>query len=187
MVLRKIGLLPQIGVAIVLGVLLGLVVPDWFVRIFVTFNGLFGNFLSFIIPLIIGVNAAARGAGTSAPLAVLLAGVGVFALGWIVAQYAKRIHAAGALYDYAAASPAVLERTGAIDAICRRHAVPLRAAALQFPLQHPAVATVIPGARNTEQARANAAAMQVVLDQGLDDGVHELYDRYFREAVHGRW
>ena len=55
---------------------------------------------AFIIPLIIGVNAAARGAGTSAPLAVLLAGVGVFALGWIVAQYARRIHAAGSLYDY---------------------------------------------------------------------------------------
>ncbi len=55
---------------------------------------------AFIIPLIIGVNAAARGAGTSAPFAVLLAGIGVFALGWIVAQYAKRIHAAGSLYDY---------------------------------------------------------------------------------------
>ena len=55
---------------------------------------------AFIIPLIIGVNAAARGSGTSAPLSVLLAGVGVFALGWIVAQYAKRIHAAGSLYDY---------------------------------------------------------------------------------------
>jgi len=55
---------------------------------------------AFIIPLIIGVNAAARGAGTSAPVAVLLAAIGVFALGWIVAQYAKRIHAAGSLYDY---------------------------------------------------------------------------------------
>jgi amino acid transporter len=55
---------------------------------------------AFIIPLIIGVNAAARGAGTSAPLAVILAAIGVFALGWIVAQYAKRIHAAGSLYDY---------------------------------------------------------------------------------------
>jgi amino acid transporter len=55
---------------------------------------------AFIIPLIIGVNFASRGGGTSAPLAVLLAGIGVFALGWIVAQYAKRIHAAGALYDY---------------------------------------------------------------------------------------
>jgi len=55
---------------------------------------------AFIIPLIIGVNAAARGAGTSAPVSVLLAAIGVFALGWIVAQYAKRIHAAGSLYDY---------------------------------------------------------------------------------------
>ena len=48
---------------------------------------------AFIIPLIIGFNAAGRGAGTSAALAVLIAAVGVFALGWIVAQYAKRIHA----------------------------------------------------------------------------------------------
>src|SRR5262245_18974578 len=55
---------------------------------------------AFIIPLIIGFNVAARGAGASAPLAVLIAAVGVFALGWIVAQYAKRIHAAGSLYDY---------------------------------------------------------------------------------------
>ena len=55
---------------------------------------------AFIIPLIIGVNFAARGACTSAGLAVLFAGIGVFALGWIVAQYAKRIHAAGSLYDY---------------------------------------------------------------------------------------
>jgi amino acid transporter len=55
---------------------------------------------AFIIPLIIGVNFAARGAGTSAPLAVILAGIGTFALGWIVAQYARRIHAAGSLYDY---------------------------------------------------------------------------------------
>ena len=55
---------------------------------------------AFIIPLIIGVNAASKGAGTSAPLAVLIAAIGVFALGWIVAQYAKRIHAAGSLYDY---------------------------------------------------------------------------------------
>src|SRR5438094_275182 len=55
---------------------------------------------AFIIPLIIGVNFAARGAGTSAALAVVLAAIGVYALGWIVAQYAKRIHAAGSRYDY---------------------------------------------------------------------------------------
>jgi amino acid transporter len=55
---------------------------------------------AFIIPAIVGANAASKGAGVAAPLAVVLAGVGVFALGWIVAQYAKRIHAAGSLYDY---------------------------------------------------------------------------------------
>jgi len=55
---------------------------------------------AFIIPAIVGVNAAATGAGVAAPLSVLLAAIGVYALGWIVAQYAKRIHAAGALYDY---------------------------------------------------------------------------------------
>ncbi|MFX0537560.1 dicarboxylate/amino acid:cation symporter [Ornithinimicrobium sp. Y1847] len=51
--MTKIGLLPRIGIAIVLGIVLGLSVPDWVTRIFVTFNGLFGNFLSFIIPLLI--------------------------------------------------------------------------------------------------------------------------------------
>ena len=55
---------------------------------------------AFIIPAIVGANAAVKGAGVAAPLAVLIAAVGVFAIGWIVAQYAKRIHAAGALYDY---------------------------------------------------------------------------------------
>ena len=56
---------------------------------------------AFIIPLIVGIiSATGKGAGTAAPLSVLLAGIGVFALGWIVAQYAKRIHAAGSLYDY---------------------------------------------------------------------------------------
>ncbi len=55
---------------------------------------------AFIIPLMFGFNAAGRGAGTSAGLAVLLSAIGVFALAWIVAVYARRIHAAGSLYDY---------------------------------------------------------------------------------------
>ena len=55
---------------------------------------------AFVIPLIIGFNAAGRGAGTSVGLAVLLAAIGTFALAWIVSRYAKKIHAAGSLYDY---------------------------------------------------------------------------------------
>ena len=55
---------------------------------------------AFLIPAIVGANAAVKGAGVAAPLSVVIAAIGVFALGWIVAQYAKKIHAAGALYDY---------------------------------------------------------------------------------------
>lgn len=55
---------------------------------------------AFLIPLIAGLGAAGKGAGIATPFAVLLAAVGIFALGWVVAQYAKKIHAAGSLYDY---------------------------------------------------------------------------------------
>jgi len=56
--------------------------------------------IAFLVPLLVGLNASGSGAGTAAPLAVLIVAVGVLGLGWIVAQYARRIHAAGSLYDY---------------------------------------------------------------------------------------
>ncbi|ANP50487.1 amino acid transporter [Streptomyces griseochromogenes] len=56
--------------------------------------------VSILLPLLIGVNAAGRGAGAAAPLAVLLATVGMLALGWIVSAYARRVKAAGSLYNY---------------------------------------------------------------------------------------
>jgi amino acid transporter len=56
--------------------------------------------VSFLLPLLVGLNAAGQGAGAAAPLAVLLAAAGVLALSWIVAQYARRIAAAGSLYAY---------------------------------------------------------------------------------------
>jgi D-threo-aldose 1-dehydrogenase len=48
-------------------------------------------------------------------------------------------------YDYEIAPQAVVERVGRIEALCDRFSVPLAAAALQFPLAHPQVASVIPG------------------------------------------
>lgn len=57
----------------------------------------------------------------------------------------------GARYDYQEAPAAIVERVRLIEAIGRRYAVPLRAAALQFPLAHPAVRSVIPGARSTAE------------------------------------
>ena len=56
--------------------------------------------IAFLVPLLVGLNASGKGSGTAAPLSVLIAAVGVLGLGWIVAQYAKRIQAAGSLYDY---------------------------------------------------------------------------------------
>lgn len=49
----RIPLLGRVGIAIVLGIILGQFVPMWFAQVFATFNDLFGNFLTFIIPLII--------------------------------------------------------------------------------------------------------------------------------------
>lgn len=49
----KFGLLARIIVAIVLAIIFGSFMPEWFVRIFATFNDLFGGFLNFVVPLII--------------------------------------------------------------------------------------------------------------------------------------
>ena len=50
------------------------------------------------------------------------------------------------------------------------------------------VSTVIPGARSVEQVRSNAgAAKSGGIDAALEDGVREIYDRYFRASIHPRW
>ncbi|MFD3993010.1 aldo/keto reductase [Streptomyces sp. NPDC058583] len=64
----------------------------------------------------------------------------------------------GATYDYTAAPPDLLSRALDLKAVCERHGVPLRAAALRFPLGHPAVASVLVGTRSAAEAR-DAAAM----------------------------
>ena len=66
----------------------------------------------------------------------------------------------GAKYDYAAAPPEVMERVRRIADVCARHDVPLAAAALQFPLGHPQVASVIPGASRPDQVTRNVAAFE---------------------------
>lgn len=66
-----------------------------------------------------------------------------------------------ATYDYAHAPAALIDRARAIEAVCSRHGVPLRAAAIQFPLTHPAVTCVLVGARSPEEV-ADAVAMASV-------------------------
>ena len=70
-------------------------------------------------------------------------------------------------YDYGAVPPAVSTRVQSLAAVCARHGVPLAAAALQFPLAHPAVASVIPGARSAAEITANIAHMAHPIPAGL--------------------
>ncbi len=66
----------------------------------------------------------------------------------------------GAMYNYAPAGPEILERVAKIERVCARHRVPLPAAALQFPLGHPIVASIIPGAISRAQVEKNVAAFR---------------------------
>jgi len=63
----------------------------------------------------------------------------------------------GAFYNYVPAPPAVLERVRHIEQVCARHGVRLIEAALQFPLAHPAVVTLITGAKHPREASAATA------------------------------
>jgi D-threo-aldose 1-dehydrogenase len=58
-------------------------------------------------------------------------------------------------WNYRTAPPEIVARVDKIRAVCDRHGVPLPAAALQFPLAHPAVAAIIPGPRDAAEFRAN--------------------------------
>jgi D-threo-aldose 1-dehydrogenase len=61
----------------------------------------------------------------------------------------------GARYNYATASADVLAQVGRLEEVCREFNVPLKAAALQFVLAHPAIATNIPGVRTLAQLQDN--------------------------------
>jgi D-threo-aldose 1-dehydrogenase len=66
-----------------------------------------------------------------------------------------RVGQPDATYNYGAVPPEIAERAAALHAVCSRHGVPLPAAALQFPLAHPVVASVIPGARNAAEVASH--------------------------------
>lgn len=63
-------------------------------------------------------------------------------------------------WNYSPAPPDVVERVKRIAAICDSHKVPLPAAALQFPLAHPAVAAIIPGPRNAAEFTQNVGLLR---------------------------
>ena len=70
-------------------------------------------------------------------------------------------------YGYRPAEPPILDKARRIDAVCRRHGVPLGAAALQFPFGHPAVASVIPGPDAPDQVHTNLAWLRTEIPPAL--------------------
>ena len=75
----------------------------------------------------------------------------------------------GAKYNYKPAPEAILERVARIDVICRRHHVPLAAAAIQFPLGHPCIAAIVPGAVSPSEVERNADYIDLPIPQSLWD------------------
>jgi len=64
--------------------------------------------------------------------------------------------AGGTTFDYESAPQDILKRRDALEAACARHAVPLAAAAIQFPLRHSAVESILVGARSPGEIMTDA-------------------------------
>ena len=73
----------------------------------------------------------------------------------------------GAFYNYDPAPPAILARVEKIQRVCQSHGVALPEAALNFPLAHPAVVSVIPGGQRPEEVRRNAANLRISIPPSL--------------------
>jgi D-threo-aldose 1-dehydrogenase len=73
----------------------------------------------------------------------------------------------GATHDYVAAPVQLIEKAQRIEAVCQRHGVELGAAAMQFPLFHPAVCSVIPGALSVTEVKQNVSRMSAKIPADL--------------------
>lgn len=77
-----------------------------------------------------------------------------------------------AYYDYGRAPQAVIDRASRVAEICDRHGVSLPAAAIQYPLRHPAVVSVVTGMRTAEHVRSTANRYRQDIPDSLWDELH---------------
>jgi D-threo-aldose 1-dehydrogenase len=70
-------------------------------------------------------------------------------------------------YDYLPAPPGIVARARHLREVCARHEVPLKAAAIQFPLQHDAVTTVLSGCRSVAELEENVRMLEVQIPAAL--------------------
>jgi D-threo-aldose 1-dehydrogenase len=75
--------------------------------------------------------------------------------------------AGGGTFDYRPAPPKILVRRDRLAALCARHGVPLAAAAIQFPLRHPAVTTIVVGARSPAEIEEDVRLLATPVPEEL--------------------
>ena len=95
----------------------------------------------------------------------------------------------GARHGYRPVEPDVAARVRSFETICARHRVPLVAAALAFPLAHPAIAAVVPGAGHPSEVEQNANAMHTTSPPGSGRNCARRRDgtrrcRFLRRSYH---
>ena len=73
----------------------------------------------------------------------------------------------GSFYNYSEAPKEILERVARIETVCKRHGVALIEAALQFPLMHPAVVSLIPGGQRPQEVVSNRKILDKTIPQDL--------------------
>lgn len=114
--MKKFGLLPRLIVAIAAGVLLGSILPREAIGVFATFNGLFGNFLNFSIPLIIigfvvpGIGDLGRGVGKTLALTAGIAYMSTVCAGGLAyfvdsALFPSLLKGSASIVDFSASNP----------------------------------------------------------------------------------
>ena len=75
----------------------------------------------------------------------------------------------GAHYNYESAPAELVARAQRMREVCERHGVPLRAAAIQFPLGHPAVESVVVGCRSVQQMEDSVRMFEMEIPAALWD------------------
>lgn len=83
--------------------------------------------------------------------------------------YNSGLLAGGRKFEYADAPPEMVQKRDRIAAVCERHGVDIRAAALQFCAAHPAVAAIIPGSKHADKVRENAVHVAAPIPSALWD------------------
>ncbi len=97
--------------------------------------------------------------GKAARRGVAIVAGGVFNSGILAGGDAK--------FNYVDAQPEVIQRVEHLQAVCARHGVPLGAAAIQFPLRHPGVTSVVVGARTARTITTSADWFEIPIPEAL--------------------